>query len=175
MPPHHHLALDVELLPKCPPTYTDYFASTSCAKQNYNQAETAPPSSPKAGCQNTYNLAAELQEDLALYHNDYWGVKWDDISSGRVKVINLAEVLVFALNECSAQRGFAFLRVYQLLVHVGLWLYGPTSSQRCSRFRFPFNLYAKVGLNVLMDEANAMRYITDRWQRKREREPLSGA
>ena len=50
------------------------------------------------------------------------------------------------------------LRAYRVLIRIGLWLYGPTGSQRC--FRLPFNLYAKTGFNVFVSEANAMRYIT---------------
>jgi aminoglycoside phosphotransferase len=49
------------------------------------------------------------------------------------------------------------LRVYRVLVYIGLHLYGPTSSPQC--FRLPFNLYAKEGLNVPISEAHAMLYI----------------
>ena len=50
------------------------------------------------------------------------------------------------------------LRAYRVLIRIGLWLYGPTGSQRC--FRLPFNLYAKTGFNVFVSETNTMHYIT---------------
>ncbi|TFK57384.1 kinase-like protein [Heliocybe sulcata] len=50
------------------------------------------------------------------------------------------------------------LWAYQLLVRVGLRLYGPTTSFSC--FRLPFNLYAKAGYGVDVHEANALRFIS---------------
>ncbi|KAF8956625.1 kinase-like domain-containing protein [Flammula alnicola] len=49
------------------------------------------------------------------------------------------------------------LRAYQALIKIGDLLYDFNGSPKC--FRLPFGLYAKVGYNVLMAEANVMRYL----------------
>ena len=51
------------------------------------------------------------------------------------------------------------LRVYYALITIGHKLCGSAASERCHRL--PFNLYAKEGLYVSMDEANAMRHIKE--------------
>ncbi|TDL19448.1 kinase-like protein [Rickenella mellea] len=53
---------------------------------------------------------------------------------------------------------FIRLRIYHILIKVGLRLYEPTGSHRC--YKLPFNLYAKFGGNVFIAEADAMRYIS---------------
>jgi hypothetical protein len=49
------------------------------------------------------------------------------------------------------------LATYNVLIHIGLRLYGSTPSPRS--FRLPFNMYAKVGLHVYMSEGDAMRLV----------------
>ena len=51
------------------------------------------------------------------------------------------------------------LFVYELLVKIGIRIYGRTTSTRT--YRLPFNLYAKYGNSVLESEANVMRFLAE--------------